>query len=130
MNIDFRKYTTNFIFTILALQILNMSITCRIADDSVFSQIDESMNIADHAVEFIVEDILGFSNAFPELKENNHQHHISYSQKVQEFKIFLFQSKSAIFNWSIKIAGNYTPWLEYPYSEYMREINPPPPKNT
>ncbi len=123
-----KKYTTNFILLILALQILNMSITCRIADDSFFSQIGDSINIADHAVEFIAEDILGFSNAFPEVKENKQQHHVSYSQKVQEFKLFSFQTKLPIFNWSVQIAGNYSPCIVYPYSDYLWEINPPPPK--
>ena len=128
MKSSFKKYITNAIFTILALQILNMSITCRIADESFFAQIDNSINIADHAVEFIAEDILGFSNAFPEVKENKQQHHVTYSQKVQEFKLFSFQPKSTIFNWSIQLAGNYSPWLLSPYSEYLWEINPPPPK--
>lgn len=128
MKIRLKKYITNFILTILAMQILNMSITCRITDESFFSQIDNSINIADHAVEFIAEDILGFSNAFPEVKENKQQHHVSYSQKVQEFELFTFQLKSTTFYHSIQTAGNYSPCVVYPYSQYLWEINTPPPR--
>ncbi len=127
MKNGFRKYTTNFILVILALQILNMSITCRITDDSFFSQIDDSVNIADHAVEFIVEDLLGFTNAFPEVKENKQQHPVSF-QKVQEFKLFSFEPSLEISRCLVLMLENYSSFVVNPYSEYLWEINPPPPK--
>ena len=124
----FKKYITNFILLVLALQTLNMSISCRIADDSFFSQINDSINIADHAVEFIIEDLMGYSNAFPEVKENKQQQPVSYSQKVQEFTLFSFKPKIESPHCPVLIATNYSPLIVYPYSGYLWEINPPPPK--
>ena len=69
----FRLHITRFIILILALQILNMSISCRVTNDSFFYQINDSVNIADHALEYIIEDVMGFKNAFPEIKENKQQ---------------------------------------------------------
>lgn len=121
-------YFTKFIVLIVALQILNMSISCRIANDSFFSKIDNSVNIADHALEYIIEDVMGFKNAFPEVKENKQQHHVSNTQKVQEFKLFSFQPKIDIC-YSTKISNDkYFLLIIHPYNEYAWEINPPPPK--
>lgn len=124
----FKKYTTNFVLLVLALQILNMSNSCRIADDSFFSQIDDSINIADHAVEFIVEDLMGYTNAFPEVKENKQQHPVSYSQKMQGLTLFSFKPKIEVSHCLVLIAVNYSPLVVYPYCGYLWEITPPPPK--
>lgn len=124
----FKNIITRTIVLILALQILNMSISCRITNDSFFSKIDNSVNIADHALEYIIEDVMGFKNAFPEIKENQQQHHVSNTQKVQEFKLFSFQP--IIDNcYSTKISTDkYSLLIIHPYNEYAWEINPPPPK--
>ena len=123
-----KKYTTRFIVLILALQILNMSISCRITNESFFSQIDNSVNIADHALEYIIEDIMGFKNAFPEIKENKQQHHISNTQKVQELKLFSFQQKIENSSYTKISIDKYSLLVIHPYNEYAWEINPPPPK--
>lgn len=122
----FKNISIKFILVILALQILNMSISCRIADDSFFSQLDASVNIADHAVEFIVEVVLGHTNAFPELKENKQQHSLSCSQKVQEFAIYVFGSKTLSNNYPILTAENYHTLIVYPYNKFLQKITPPP----
>ena len=124
----FKKYITRFIILILALQILNMSISCRITNDSFFSQIDDSVNIADHALEFIVENVMGYPNAFPERKENRQQHHVSNTQKIQEFKLFSYQSCNITRHSTIISTDNYSLLIIHPYNEYAWEINPPPPK--
>lgn len=124
----FKGYINRLIILILALQILNMSISCRIANDSFFSQIDDSINISDHAIEFIIEDVLGFSNAFPETKENKQQHPVSNTQKSQDFKLFSFQIKTAANYTTLLPADNYSLLIIHPYNEYAWEINPPPPK--
>ena len=124
----FKKYITRFIILILALQILNMSISCRITNDSFFSQIDDSVNIADHALEFIVENVMGYPNAFPERKENRQQHHVSNTQKIQEFKLFSYQSNNITRHSTIISTDNYSLLIIHPYNEYAWEINPPPPK--
>lgn len=121
-----KKIITKFVLLILALQILNMSISCRIADDSFFSQLDASVNIADHAIEFIVEDVLGYTNAFPEVKENKQQHSISCTQKVQEFTVFLFKSTALLPDYKLSVFHNYRTLIVYPYNEYLRNITPPP----
>ncbi len=123
-----KVHINRFIVLILALQILNMSISCRITDESFFSEIDNSVNIADHALEYIIEDVMGFKNAFPEIKENKQQHHVSNTQKVQELKLFSFQPK-IVSSYASKIATDkYSLLIIYPYNEYAWEINPPPPK--
>ena len=124
----FKKNTTRFIILILALQILNMSISCRISNDSFFTQIDDSVNIADHALEFIIEDVMGYQNAFPEIKENKQQHHVSNTQKIQELKLFSFQPGIATPHSTIILNDNYSLLIIHPYNEYAWEINPPPPK--
>ena len=124
-----KKNITGFIILILALQILNMSISCRITNDSFFSQIDDSVNIADHALEFIIEDVMGYSNAFPEKKEDKQQHHVSNTQKIQELKLFSFQPGIATLHSTIISNDNYSLLIIHPYNEYAWEINPPPPKN-
>jgi len=103
-----------------------MSISCRIADDSFFSQINNSINITDHALEFIVEDVLGFTNAFPEIKENKEQHSTSYPQKTQEFKLFSFKQKLDSPEYQFLKTPIYPQLVVYPYNEYLRIITPPP----
>ncbi len=121
-----KQISTKFILIILALQILNMSISCRIADDSFFSQLDASVNIADHAVEFIVEEMLGYKNAFPELKENKQQHAISCSQKVQEFSFYAFSPKTQTHNYPALQVENYSILIVQPYNKFFQKITPPP----
>lgn len=125
----FKENITRFIVLTLALQILNMSISCRISNDSFFSQIDNSVNISDHALEFVIEDVLGFSNAFPETKENKQQHHVSTTQKSQEFKLFSFHIKTGLNHSTILSTDNYPIFIIHPYNEYAWELNPPPPKH-
>ena len=122
----FKNISTKFILVILALQVLNMSISCRIADDSFFSQLDTSVNIADHAVEFIVEQVLGYTNAFPEVRENKQQHSLSCSQKVQEFSFYCFSPKSTINNFPIATSEDYHSLIVHPYNKYLQKITPPP----
>ena len=124
----FKKNITRFIILILALQILNMSISCRITNESFFSQIDDSVNIADHALEFIIENVMGYPNAFPERKENKQQHHVSNTQKIQELKLFSFQPSIVTPHSAIISNDNYSLLIIHPYNEYAWEINPPPPK--
>ena len=122
----FKNISTKFILVILALQVLNMSISCRIADDSFFSQLDASVNVADHALEFIVEQVLGYTNAFPEFKENKQQHALSCSQKVQEFSFYCFSPKPAGDNYPIITSENYRTIIVHPYNKFLQKITPPP----
>ena len=121
-----KQITIKFILIILALQILNMSISCRIADDSFYSQLDASVNIADHAVEFIVEEMLGYKNAFPELKENQQQHSLTCSHKVQEFSFYAFSPKLITNNFAALPAKNYTSLIVQAYNKFFQKITPPP----
>ena len=105
-----------------------MSISCRIADDSFFSSLDTSINIPDHAVEFIVENLLGFTNAFPEIKDNKQQPPITYAQKISNFKLYSFTQKGDPPYFTSRILPKYSSLKVYPYFEYLLEINPPPPK--
>ena len=123
-----KKYAFRFVLLVVALQILNMSVTCRITDDSFFSQIDNSVNIADHAVEFIAENILGFTNAFPEVKEGRQQHHVSNTQKTPDFKLFSYKPKPEVPVCTTQACNSYSLLIIQPYCEYLWEVTPPPPK--
>ncbi len=121
-----KKYFINFPLLILALQILNMGISCRIADESFFSQLHPSVNIADHAVEFIVEYVLGYTNAFPEATKNQQQHNMYCTQKVQEFTFFSFSSKPFIQTYQLLAERKYCTFIVSPYNQYITIITLPP----
>ena len=121
-----KKYFINFTLLILALQILNMSISCRIADESFFSELHSSVNITDHAVEFIVEDVLGYTNAFPEATENQQQHNVYCTQKVQVFTFFSFSLKPIVQNYQLLAARKYCTFIVSPYNQYVSIITLPP----
>ncbi len=121
-----KKYFINFTLLILALQILNMSISCRIADESFFSELHSSVNIADHAIEFIVEDVLGYTNAFPEATENQQQHTAYCNQKVQEFTFFSFSSKPIVQSYQLLAERKYRTFIISRYNQYLSIITLPP----
>ena len=115
-----------FVLVVLALQIMNSSISCRIADDSFFSELDNSVNITDHALEFIVEDVLGFTNAFPEVKENKQQHAVPSLQTIQGFNWSSFKLQSAIRTYKLVTPIGYCGLVIHPYNKFFQKITPPP----
>lgn len=124
----FKTYTIQFVLIVVALQILNMSVSGRVTDDNApLIVVDDSVNIADHALEFVVENMLGFTNAFPEKKELKERHSPTCCQKLQLISLYSFHPL-------IKIAPqesgpvSYFPWIVNAYSSYLREIAHPPPK--
>lgn len=124
----FKKYTAQFILIVVALQILNMSVSGRITDDNdQLTVVDDSVNIADHALEFVVETMLGFTNAFPEKKELKERRSPTCCQKLQLISLFSFHPLIKI---SLPESGSisYFPWIVNAYSSYLLEIAHPPPK--
>ena len=124
----FKKYTTHFIFMVVALQILNMSVSGRIIDYNYpLGTVDDSVNIADHAIEFVVENMLGFTNAFPEKKELKERHCPTCCQKIQAITLFSFQPSIQISH-TIPGCSHYLQWTVNPFNHYLLEIAHPPPK--
>jgi hypothetical protein len=128
MKTRLRKYITRFILLVLSFQTLNMSVSGRAADENSSTPIDDSVNIADHAVEFIVENILGFTNAFPEFREIKNAHTFSYYQKMQTIPLFSFSNDNKTHDKSLLIAPNYALLQVNTWSEYIQKINTPPPE--
>ena len=121
-----KRYIIHFIFLIVALQILNMSVSGRVGDDVNAARIDDSVNIADHALEFVVENVLGFPNAFPEKKEIKARHSASCCQKVQA--VSLFSVHPSIISHPVLITLTYSTLPVINYNGYLLEIAHPPPK--
>lgn len=116
---------------LLALQILNLSVQSRPANDSndgfmlSHSTVD---NPVDNAIEYIVERVMNFKNAFPEYGKQSHQDPMQFN-KTASFNLYF-----AYYN--IYIEKIYQPLVlmhQDIYKEgyhylFASEINPPPPK--
>lgn len=85
--------------------------------------------MADHAVEFIIENLLAYTNAFPEKEEINVRHWTSCCQKIQAFPLFLYHP-------GISLLPPLTALPEHAYrvvnsnSQFLLEIAHPPPRLT
>lgn len=121
----FRSYTCRLLTFIVALQILNMSIDAPNAEMPAGKGSCDHFNYIDTYVEYVAEVILNFKNAIPESKDRNHkeiqQHkHIEFAfQKLQP--LLHFYSKDN------RKSSYQTSSDNYAY-QFIKEINPPPPK--
>lgn len=121
-NIDYTA-VTKLITYIIALQILNMSI-CVPYPQAPYSTAD-NFNYIDTYIEYIAEVVLKYENAIPESKHRQHkelqQHHhlvIILKNTEQPAVIGYYQKQT-------KQRVSYND--RYPY-QFIKEINPPPPK--
>lgn len=111
---------------ILALQILNISI------DAPFSQLrqhninNQDFNYIDTYVEYFAEVILKYENAIPETKNRQHKELQQHNHVIIIFQQYEQITAAILFD---EISNtqrlNYNDMYAY---QFIKEINPPPPK--
>jgi len=121
----FQNNICRFFAFIVALQILNMSIDSPNAQMPPYIPNAENFNYIDTYVEFIVEDILKYDNAIPETKDRQQKEWQMQKQfelvfqKIEPITVAFATEKIKVpFP---KFANNYA-------FQFIKEINPPPPK--
>ncbi len=122
---SFKKHIIRLITLVVAMQLLNLSIYAQDFKPIHNEAGSDETNITETFVEYIVENVLGHTNAIPEQQQHHkdlHFHkHISF-KAINAFSSFRLPDMRR--NSSIAAV----PLLEsYDYL-YLQEINPPPPK--
>jgi hypothetical protein len=121
----FQNHICRLIAFVIALQILNMSIDSPNAQMPANAANADDFNYIDTYVEYIAEVILKYDNAIPESKDRQQkelqmqkQFELVF-QKIEPITISFFEKiiKKRFINFSDK----------YAY-QFIKEINPPPPK--
>jgi len=121
----FQNHICRLIAFVIALQILNMSIDSPNAQMPANAANADDFNYIDTYVEYIAEVILKYDNAIPESKDRQQkelqmqkQFELAF-QKFEPITISFFEEiiKKRFINFSDK----------YAY-QFIKEINPPPPK--
>lgn len=121
----FQNHICRLIAFVIALQILNMSIDSPSAQMPANAANADDFNYIDTYVEYIAEVILKYDNAIPESKDRQQkelqmqkQFELVF-QKIEPITISFFEKiiKKRFINFSDK----------YAY-QFIKEINPPPPK--
>ena len=121
----FQNHICRLIAFVIALQILNMSIDSPNAQMPANATDADDFNYIDTYVEYIAEVILKYDNAIPESKDRQQkelqmqkQFELAF-QKIEPITISFFEKiiKKRFINFSDK----------YAY-QFIKEINPPPPK--
>ncbi len=121
----FQNHICRLIAFVIALQILNMSIDSPNAQMPANAANADDFNYIDTYVEYIAEVILKYDNAIPESKDRQQkelqmqkQFELAF-QKIEPITISFFEKiiKKRFINFSDK----------YAY-QFIKEINPPPPK--
>jgi hypothetical protein len=110
---------------IVALQILNMSIDSPNAQMPAFIPNAENFNYIDTYVEFIVEDVLKYDNAIPETKNRQQKEW----QMQKQFELVFQKIEPVYISFSIQKAKRQFVHYSDKYAfQFIKEINPPPPK--
>lgn len=121
----FQNHICRLIAFVIALQIFNMSIDSPSAQMPANAANADDFNYIDTYVEYIAEVILKYDNAIPESKDRQQkelqmqkQFELAF-QKIEPITISFFEKiiKKRFINFSDK----------YAY-QFIKEINPPPPK--
>ena len=121
----FKNNISRFIAFVIAVQILNMSIDAPVAQMFPGNCKTDTFNYIDTYIEYIAEVILKYENAIPESKDRQQkelqqhkQFEVAY-QKISPITISFSEAttKVTFLNFSDKYAF-----------QFIKEINPPPPK--
>lgn len=110
---------------LLFVQIINMSTDIRPPMNKYTGQRDLSFNNIDSMLEYVLEDVMSLGNV---IKENNNPYR---NLDVQGFQIFSPTLTSDYFYYGDCAVLNgdlLSPYIISFKSEFIREINPPPPK--
>lgn len=123
-----KKYLSNFILTVVALQVLNLGLYAQDFEATPASATTEQ-NIINSVTEYVAEIILDKKNAFPEKEELPNQSHETHDQlvKLQPFKIINSQYTQHQFFTALSTV-NYNCFLISTYANFKKDIIAPPPK--
>lgn len=121
----FRNYISKFFAFLIALQILNMSI------DAPAAMLPDNMansdfNYIDTFVEYVAEVVLKFDNAIPESKDRQ-QKELQLHKQLEVVSFLKVSNTLQAPFCEIEIRSYRHSDDKYAY-QFVKEINPPPPK--
>jgi len=120
-----KKHITRFITLLLALQLLNLSIYAQDFKPIFNEAGSDETNITETIVEYVVEVVLGHTNAIPEQTQHHKDLHFHKHISFKAISIFPVYHVAGL---QQQNAASAVPLTE-PYSYlYLQEINPPLPK--
>jgi len=124
-----RKYISNFIIALVALQVLNLGLYAQ--DFETIPTINgKQTNIINSVTEYVAEVMMKKKNAFPERKESSNQNSQNSHEllfKFQPFKISLNNTQEQQYI-ATQAASNYNIFFLAPYTNCYKDIVSPPPK--
>jgi len=123
-----RKYISNFIIAVVALQVLNLGLYAQ--DFETVTVNGKETNIINSVTEYVAEVIMQKKNAFPEKRESSNQSNQSSHEllfKFQPFKMPInnLQERQYI---AAPTTPNYNIFSLAPYTNCCKDIVSPPPK--
>ena len=121
-----RKYISNFIIAVVALQVLNLGLYAQ-DFETVPSENNNQTNIINSVTEYVAEVVMEKQNAFPEKKEASSPGGHEAVYKFQPFKIFFsnVQEPQQIITSTVT---SYNIFFLAPYTNCCTDIVSPPPK--
>ncbi len=121
----FQNNIYKFFAFVVAIQILNMSIDSPNAQMPSYAQNAENFNYIDTYVEFIVEDVLKYDNAIPETKNRQQKEW----QMQKQFELVFQKIEPINISFSPQtIKRQFVDYSDKYAFQFIKEINPPPPK--
>ncbi len=122
----FQNNICRFFAFLLALQILNMSIDSPNAQMPANTRSADDFNYIDTYVEFVAEVILKYDNDIPETK-NRQQKEL---QMQKQFELVFQKIEPIVISfYSTKIKNRFLNYTDKYAFQFIKEINPPPPKS-
>jgi hypothetical protein len=117
---------SKFILSIVAMQILNLSIYAQF-DPVQSGNTMGNLNSIDSVTEYVAEIMLHHTNAFPEFEKNG-AHKDQHQHKNYSIHLFNdFKKPATGYNDALNKNNNGAVIKDYRYL-FFKEINPPPPK--
>ena len=120
-----KKHITRFITLVVALQLLNLSIYAQDFRPIYNETGSDEINITETIGEYVVEVVLGHTNAIPEQSQHHKDLHF---HKHMSFKAISFNRDMYLSASQLHVAKMPIPLHETFENLYMQEINPQPPK--
>ena len=107
------------------MQILNMSIDSPSAQMNVDKGQTDSFNYIDTFVEYVVEVVLKYDNAIPESKNRDHK-----DLQSSKYSEYIVQKYEPVLNfiWIENLVNRIPHGTDMYAYQFVKEINPPPPK--
>ena len=108
---------------VVALQILNMSIDIPVAQNNIVAK---DYNYIDTYIEYLAEVVMKYENAIPETKHRQHKQF----QLHKHLQIICQQVQltPSLLSPSATVAKAYPAYTNRFAYQFIKEINPPPPK--